>query len=139
MHKVYSATSKDEINFITEPGARFEAKQLTDPEVIFYKNQWYLYYSVGTESKLATSTDGLTFKEQQITGGEVGGVPGALITSDGGVRLFGCGKGLSTALSPDGINFKKEQENIIDMACDPAAVKSAQGGYAMVYKIRGKK
>src|SRR3990167_6131901 len=87
-HKVYSAVSADGINFQIEEGTRFAAKNLTDPEVIFYKGDWYMYWSSGQNTKLAVSSDGLTFTEKEITGGEVGGVPGALATSDGGVRLF---------------------------------------------------
>lgn len=136
-HKVYSALSADGLNFETEPADRLADERLTDPEVINYNNQWYMYYSVGPKSKLAISDDGLTFRSKPITGGEVGGVPGALVTSDGGVRLFGCSQGgFSSAISSDGVNFTFEQSNVVEGAtCDPAAIKRSNGQYFMIYKV----
>ena len=136
-HKVYSAKSTDGINFTVEERVRWEDNRLTDPEVIYFNNNWFMYYSTGAESKLATSTDGLNFTGIKITGGNVGGVPGALAV-DGGVRLFGCSKGISTAFASDGINFKPEQTDILSIkgvVCDPAAIKLSDGRYALLYKI----
>jgi hypothetical protein len=138
-HSVYSATSSDGINWEIEAGARFADERLTDPEVIFYNNRWYMYYSVGPETKLATSGDGLSFSATNMTGGNVGGVPGAVEVS-GGVRLYGCSQGISTALSTNGTNFSKDGTDIIKstqkpVVCDPSVVKLADGRYAMAYKI----
>lgn len=137
-HKVYSAKSNDGLNFDAELGARFEANDLTDPEVINYKDQWYMYYSLGQKSGLATSNDGLDFKEQKLSGGEVGGVPGAVVV-DKSVRLYGCGKGLGSALATDGVNFKKDSDDVLGgkvtgIVCDPAVVHSSDGTYYIVYK-----
>ena len=133
-HKVYSAVSINGINFKTETGARFAAERLTDPEVIFYKGSWYMYWSNGQNTKLAISSDGLPFTEKEISGGDVGGVPGALATSEGGVRLFGCKRGgIATAVSTDGTNFKPEQEGILN-GCDPAPIRLGDGTYLMVFK-----
>ena len=133
-HKVYSAVSTDGINFQTEKGTRLATKNLTDPEVIFYKGNWYMYWSNGQNTKLAISSDGLTFTGKEIAGGEVGGVPGALVTSGGMVRLFGCKMGgIATAISSDGLNFKPEQEGILN-GCDPAPIKLDNGTYSMVFK-----
>ncbi|MBI2128864.1 hypothetical protein HYU07_01360 [Candidatus Woesearchaeota archaeon] len=135
-HKVYSAKSSDGMNFVAEEGTRFEDNSLTDPEVIYFNGKWLMYYSVGASSELATSNDGLNFIAVDIEGGNVGGVPGALAL-DNGVRLFACGKGIATATSTDGVNFKLEQIDILNtdgIVCDPAAVKLADGKYAMIYK-----
>ncbi|MBU4205030.1 beta-galactosidase [Patescibacteria group bacterium] len=139
-HKVYSAVSSDGINFTVENGIRFQDDKLTDPEVIQYKNQWFMYYSVGTATKLAVSNDGLNFSARAITGGDIGGVPGAVIF-DGSVRLFGCRKGIATAVASNGINFNKEQEDIFSgkiqgIVCDPSVARMDNGEYAMVYKTR---
>ncbi len=139
-HKVYSAISSDGINFTAETGARFQDNNLTDPEVIRYGNQWFMYYSVGTATKLAVSGDGLNFSAQTITDGDIGGVPGAVVF-DGSIRLFACGKGITTATASDGINFTKEQDDIFDgkiqgIVCDPSVIKMDNGEYSMVYKTR---
>ncbi len=136
-HNVYSAKSSDGINFVVEKGIRFEDFSLTDPEVITFGDKWLMYYSVGASTKLASSTDGLNFNVVNIIGGEVGGVPGALAVNEG-IRLFGCSNGISTAISSDGVNFRQEQTDILNirgMVCDPAAIKLANGRYAMIYKI----
>lgn len=138
-HKIYSAKSADGINFTVEPGTRFEEEKLTDPEVIIFQDKYLMYYSVGATSKLATSTDGLSFAQVSITGGELGGVPGA-ITTDSGVRLFACGRGLGEAISSNGVNFSLEQQDIFKgeikaTVCDPAVVKLTDGRYLMVYKV----
>ena len=133
-HKVYSALSPDGISFETETDTRLAAERLTDPEVIFYKNAWYMYWSGGETTSLAVSSDGLRFTEKEIVGGNVGGVPGALATGDGGVRLFGCSMGgIATAISSEGINFKPEQTGVLG-GCDPAPIKLASGSYLMVFK-----
>lgn len=138
-HKVYSAASSDGVNFTAEQGVRFEANNLTDPEVVFYNNKWYMYYSLGPSSGLVVSSDGLSFQEQKITGGEVGGVPGAVVV-DGSVRLYGCGKGgLGSAIAPDGITFTKDVSDVFagavkGVVCDPAIVRSSDGTYFIVYK-----
>jgi len=136
-NQVYSAKSSDGVNFAVEDGIRWEDSRLTDPEVIYFNNKWFMYYSVGPESKLATSSDGLNFTGVKITGGNVGGVPGALAL-DNGVRLFACSKGISEAFSSDGINFKLEQNDILNIqgaVCDPAVIKLSDGRYALLYKV----
>lgn len=132
-HKVYSAKSSNGVNFIIE-GVSFEDEKLTDPEVIYFQNKYFMYYSVGATIKLATSSDGLKFTAVNITGGDVGGVPGALALDNNGIRLFGCKGGIQMAFASNGINFKPD--GMIDIkACDPAAVKLSDGRYALLYKI----
>lgn len=137
-HKVYSVISSDGVNFTGEDGIRFEIEKLTDPEVILYRNQYYMYYSVGPSAQLAVSSDGLTFTSQKITGGDVGGVPGAIV-QDNGVRIFGCKRGLASAVSSDGITFKSDTNDVFNgkvkgFVCDPAIVKGLDGKYLIIYK-----
>jgi hypothetical protein len=139
-HVVYSAISTDGVRFTVEDGERF-AEQLTDPEVVLYKNQWYMYYSTGQSTGLAVSSDGLSFQKKQIMGGDVGGVPGVLVV-EGNMRLYGCGRGgIASAVSSDGTNFQKDTNNVLGgkvqgIVCDPAIVRSASGTYFAVYKQR---
>lgn len=136
-HKVYSATSTDGIDFTVESGVRFESNQLTDPDVVYYNGTWYMYYSAGSTTKLATSSDGLTFTSKAMTGGSVGGVPGAVSTGSS-VLLFGCSQGISEASSTNGVNFNIIKQDIIktsSIICDPSPIKLTDGTYAMAYKI----
>ncbi len=140
-HKVYSALSSDGIDFIVEPGIRFQANSLTDPEVIQYGGKWFMYYSTGTSASLAVASDGLSFSGQTISGGNIGGVPGAL-PINGGVRLFACGSGgLASAFASEGISFKKEQNDVFNGkaggTCDPSVFASDNGNYLLVYKVNG--
>lgn len=140
-HKVYSAISQDGVNFLVEEGTRFATENLTDPEVISYKNQWYMYYSIGPSFGLATSQDGLAFQKKTIFGGNLGGVPGALVTGTG-VTAFACGiGGLGMATSSDGTSFQKVKDDIFDhqiraIVCDPAAIQTSDGTFLMVYKVK---
>jgi hypothetical protein len=98
-----------------------------------------MYYSVGPETKLAVSSDGLKFESESISGGNVGGVPGAVEVS-GGVRIYGCSQGISTAISQDGITFSIDGRDIVKssekpVVCDPSVIKLQDGRYAMAYKI----
>ena len=136
-HRVYSAISANGVNFTVESGIRFEeSSKLTDPEVIFWSNQWYMYYSMITETQLAVSSDGLNFTAKKVIGGSVGGVPGAL-AFDNGVRIYGCSQGIATAFANDGLNFKTDGTDIVAGAlCDPSAIKLADGQYLMIYKVK---
>ncbi len=134
-HRVYSAISTDGINFTTEDGFRLEDSNLTDPEVVLWQDQWYMYYSVGSSSQLAVSKDGLNFTKQTLPDNGIGGVPGALVLSNG-IRLYGCKNGISTGLATDGVHFTKDGSNIVAGAtCDPSVIKLADGQFLMTYKI----
>lgn len=134
-HRVYSALSRDGINFAVESGYRLEDPQLTDPEVIYWHNRWYMYYSVGANAELAVSNDGLNFTKQTLSDEGIGGVPGALALP-GAVRLYGCNNGISTGLAHDGIHFIKDGSNIVSGAtCDPSVIQLSNGSYLMIYKV----
>lgn len=138
-HRIYSAVSSDGINFNLEPGYRVQDNQLTDPDVILWRNQWYLYYS-GIGLQLLISNNGLDFTRQALgaSTNDIGGVPAALPLPNG-VRLYGCGKvgqGIQTGFASDGINFTKDGSNIVaGGVCDPSVIKLANGQYLMVYKV----
>jgi hypothetical protein len=65
-----------------------------------------------------------------------GGVPEAVVLSDGSVRLYYCSpKGLLTSISKDGINFSDEVNTRV-MGCDPSIVVLKDGTYRMYYKTQ---
>lgn len=137
VNNVYSALSSDGVNFTVEQGVRFSDRNLTDPEVIYFKNQWFMYYSTGENSKLAVSNDGLNFNQETLSG-SVGGVPGALAL-DNGVRVYGCAfGGVKVSFASDGKTFTKESGDVFGgkvAACDPSIVKSQTGQFFAVYKV----
>ncbi len=136
-HVVYSAVSSDGLNWTVEDGERFAAARLTDPEVVQMDDHyWLMYYSLGTTTGIATSSDGLEwFESKQSWAG--GGVPGAYLDADRTVHLYGCSpSGLMTADSTDGTTFMggvavfKEQASV----CDPSPALLDDGQVLLIYK-----
>lgn len=105
-HKIYSVISEDGINFKVEPGVRFQAPFITDPEVLQIGNRrWLMFLSKGQETLLATSNDGLEFMGEDSFSLEIGGVPGAVELPDGSIRIFATGKdGIVSATFTPGSN-----------------------------------
>lgn len=139
---IYSATSTDGINFTVEDGQRFGKENIMDPEVIYFNDQWIMYYSLGETSGIATSVDGLTF---DYTGSawDGGGVPGAYVESNSLMRIYGCQGGVINAqASSDGITFVSGEvtENVLSasdyIVCDPSPVLLPDGRVVMAYKKR---
>jgi predicted TIM-barrel fold metal-dependent hydrolase len=137
LHSVYSARSVDGIHFAVDEGKRLEHVDLTDPEVITRDDQWFMYYSVGLESGVAVSENGLDFTDLGVIEAETGGVPGALVLPDGTIRVYGCTPyGLGTAHSADGITFVVDTTRALAETggiCD-SSVLPLDDAYVMVYK-----
>lgn len=135
-HTIYSATSSDGLSFTQEDGTRFSHAQMTDPEVVQWKDTWYMLYSTGPTSGLATSPDGLTFTDQGQVTEQFGGVPGLLASSEG-LRGYGCKMGIQSALSTDGKTFSVDATSVLPpaegMICDPS-VNVFKDSFVMVYK-----
>lgn len=136
-HPIYSAVSSDGLNYLLEPGVRFQMARIFDPDVIKLKDGRYRMY-LNNEGRIisATSADGLTFTLDPGVRVERGGVPGAIVLNDGSVRLYGCG--ISAYKSADGLNFSFEVQTSIRatppaIVCDPA-VTATPDGYLIVYK-----
>lgn len=136
-HSFYSAISTDGINFTQETGVRLALEKITDPEVTLWNNTWYMIYSAGQNSGLATSPDGLEFTDQGLISPSFGGVPGLVVTPEG-LRAYGCQMGIQSALSTDGTTFTKNSTAALQLTgvglCDPA-VDHYQDEYVMVYKV----
>lgn len=135
---VYSALSTDGVTFAADEGIRLSAVNLTDPEVIQMGSTWFMYYSVGTNSGVASGTDGLTFTDHGEIANQVGGVPGALALEDG-VRVYGCSRqGVMSSFAADGIAFPAGSTGVLPSVqqptCDPS-VMPYEDGYVFVYKV----
>lgn len=135
-HKFYSAISTDGRNFTVEDGVRFEAANITDPEVIFADGEWLMFISHGEESWLARSPDGLNFKRDEKVIFRGGGVPGALPLADGRVRVFLCGRGgiLSALFDPQTSEIIAEDGIRAERAADPSIYRRHDATYAIIIK-----
>ncbi len=136
--KIYSATSQDGVYFTLDEGVRLSRTGfMTDPEVIATQNGWLMYYSLGIETGVATSINGLDFTDLGEIDANFGGVPGAVALSDGTVRTYGCQqKGVMSAISQDGIRDFTIAQTALDglSLCDPSVLEYPAGQYVMVYK-----
>jgi len=141
-HKIYSAISEDGVHFQVEPGIRFQAPSITDPEVLRAGREWLMFLSEGTETLLARSKDGLNFKLDRTFCLNIGGVPGAVELANGKVRIFACGQGgIVSALFTPGSDSPPVIEHgvCIDEAADPACVRRLNGTYYLIFKTMMKK
>jgi len=146
VYNIYSATSSDGINFEMEDGIRISlTTNMTDPSVIHYNNEWFMYYGGGevNGTSVAISDDGLNFvdygsvqdNERPGVDGTFMGIPGAMV-EDNLIYLYNCEY---LASSTDGIHFDilnevRNDEVIPAMSgCDPSPAKYLDG-YIMVSK-----
>ncbi|MFQ5681464.1 MAG: hypothetical protein ACE5GG_05400 [Candidatus Omnitrophota bacterium] len=141
-HKIYSAISSDGVNFRLEPGLRFAAEGITDPEVVRVGEEWLMFLSRGPETLLARSGDGLEFTSDRGFRCRRGGVPGALSLSDGRVRLFlSAGGGIvslsfdpgqgSASWADEGLRLQPRPGSIV---ADPSPVILGDGRHYLVFK-----
>ncbi len=142
-HKIYSAISEDGINFKAEPGVRFQAPFITDPEVLQVGNKkWLMFLSKGQETLLASSNDGLEFTAEDSFSLEIGGVPGAVELPDDSIRIFATGKdGIVSAVFTPNSNSSpiiEDAERISrgdsGVVADPACIKRLDGTYYLIFK-----
>lgn len=125
--KIKSALSEDGVNFVEEPGSRYETTSIvTDPDVIKISNKWFMYLADGRKQIATSSTDGDSFKLEKVVR-EEGSVSKTVPIGDGKYRQFFCEKGISSAVTTDGLNFKDEGSNLEggpgQIICDPTPVK----------------
>lgn len=141
-HVIYSAVSEDGVHFEVEPGVRFGAPRITDPEVLQVGSEWWMFLSRGHETLLARSTDGLTFIPDETFTLSIGGVPGAVVLEDGRVRVFASGhEGIVSATvdpepravpTPDpGVRVSRGNARVV---ADPACVRRRDGSYYLIVK-----
>jgi len=142
---VYLSVATDIMGLDFSPPVRaFEFKGfLTDPAVVKLSNNMYKMYVHSTETILsATSSDGTSFTLDPGERANEGGIPGVLLLPDGKVRLFVCGKGITSLISDDGMTFTLEPGVRIPIpddayiVADPHPIMINDGTYRMAYKVR---
>jgi hypothetical protein len=128
-----SADSDDGIRFTTRgPAFVWSAgESYTDPSVVpLADGSWLMAISLGQQTVMARSNDGLTFtREATLT---FGGVPELAIAPDGAVRLYVCGAGIVAYRSTDGGRAFTREQTVIgpgfnghNIVCDPSYVAGA--------------
>jgi len=137
-----SADSDDGIHFTTR-GAAFvwtTTEQFTDPSVVpLADGTWLMAISLGQQTVIARSADGLTFtREATLT---FGGVPELAIAPDGAVRLYVCGAGIVAYRSTDAGHAWAREQTVVgptfnghNIVCDPSLVA---GAGVFVFKTGG--
>jgi hypothetical protein len=89
----------------------------------------------------AFSQDGLSFKLDEGYRTKNGAIPGALILSDGQIRLFVAGNqaGITSLISQDGLSFTPESGVRIPTSgisvTDPNPLRLQSGGFLRVYTV----
>lgn len=103
------------------------AGTITDPSVVQLPNgSWLMALSAGQTTRLARSSDGLTFTLGETL--SYGGVPELALTDDGAVRLYVCAAGIVAYRSTDAVAWQREQTVVSRgpngslLVCDPSRV-----------------
>jgi hypothetical protein len=135
----YSAVSTDGKNFVLEDKVFESATLVTDPEVVYFNQQWLMYYVDGQRVGLAISDDGLNFIADGPAG-DLSGIPGAIVIDDQ-LSIFGCGNQVDYSTSSDGKIFGLRQaaEGLGNRTgqyfyCDPGPVLLDDGSLAIILK-----
>jgi len=127
------AESRDGLRFTVVATALSIApgEQLTDPSVVqLADGTWRMAISLGQQTVLARSTDGLRFSRTGTL--SYGGVPELAIAPDGALRLYVCSAGIVSWRSSDG-GASWTQEGVVvppgpagqRIVCDPSLVAGA--------------
>jgi hypothetical protein len=135
----YSAVSTDGINYIYEPGARFDhpSNKVIDPAVIFFNGSWHYSAPIGAPQDGAyhcTSNDGLNFTLQgnYLSNSTHNWTGNFLINNPSVLRFYGSGAHIWFNESNDGINWLGYTSTNIQGG-DPTVVKTGISNYTMIY------
>jgi len=141
-YKIHSAISENGIDFVYESVVYENKEKMTDPEIVYYNNEWYLFTASQTltSMQVAISDDPLSFGQMETL--REPGIPGALAVDDT-LWIIGCGsKGMTLFTSKDGTTTTLQNENLVQVGagvnCDPSPVQLANGTFAMMFKFLDK-
>jgi hypothetical protein len=134
-NSMYSAISKDGVNFTQEDGIRFKYPGIFDPCVIKTGDTWRMY--VGTDDGKVLSTiseDGLEFTYEGVALND-GTIPNVIYENDTYYLFTG---GIDISTSEDGKTFTKTSSRFDagKLTADPGVVKLGPNNYFMVYKTK---
>ena len=137
------ATDSTGLDFLPPEAAFKYAGDMTDPFVLKLPGGKYrMYVNAPAVILSATSSDGFNFTQDPGERTRTGGVPGAIILPDSTVRLFVCGKGITSLRSVNGLDFTDESGVRIPVplggrqVADPSPLYCSDGKYRMAYKVR---
>jgi hypothetical protein len=143
---IYRATTTDGIHFTTPEPAITYPEGITDPYILQMHNGCRMYFCADSGNMSAWSDNCITFATEPGIRTTQGGAPGALLLSDGRVRLFGSGDwgsehGILSFISTDGgLTFTQEPGLRISLVngLSPGAqhpISLHQGGYIMAFHV----
>lgn len=135
----YSAVSSDGLNFYFESGARVDeaAKQVIDPAVAWFKNQWHFTAPKGAPQDGAlhyTSEDGLLFKAEPVIPSDNSHNWTGNLTVDftGKLRFYGSGNKLWYSSSSDGFSWSAFTDTNLKGG-DPSVLQLETNRFLMIY------
>ncbi|MBI5797398.1 hypothetical protein HZA98_00655 [Candidatus Woesearchaeota archaeon] len=139
-HSIVEYSSQDAIHWKRE-GEVIAKEAITDPDIVFYKEIYYLYLSQGQGMEAATAADGKTF--QMLNNGNiinpVGGVGDSIVINDKIYSYVHRSAGTETDIilstSTDGQHWQDEGVVLRDGEA-PSVIKTLDGSYRMYYVKR---
>jgi hypothetical protein len=134
------ATDGEGLDFsIPAPAFKF-AGDFTDPFVLKLPDGRYRMYlqSQSPDAILsATSENGFVFTQDAGERTRAGGLPGAIVLSDGRIRLYvSTSEGTLSLISDDGYSFAPEPGIRVPGGGAPSPIRCADGVYRMSYSVR---
>lgn len=139
-YTIHSAISNNGVNFTYESIVYESTELMTDPEIAFFDDTWYLFTTNGKQESMqvSISSDPLSFDNSLILNEP--GIPGALLV-DNELWVFGCGltNGITIHSLNNGTNLTLLQERIVKAGaginCDPSPTKLSDGTLALMFKF----
>ena len=122
----------------TRIGQAVAVEQITDPDIVFYNDLYYLFLSKGTSVIATSSEDGETFSV--LNNGapvhNLGGVPDTIVIDKTMYMYVHKGNGETTAIniitSTDGLSWE-EAGTALEEGEAPSVVQLSDGRYRMYY------
>jgi hypothetical protein len=143
-HQIHLAVSEDGINFRYDRSV-FSYPGLVDPDVFFYKGQWFMYVPSTNGTVVAVSQDGRSFNYLQTLALKNWATEAPVKLANGSLRLYAFQEGKPSAntvhsfISTNGIDWTEEPGDRIiasnsQKITSPSVVRWGEG-YKMFYKI----
>ncbi len=135
-YEIYRAESTDAVNFKVTNLAYQSTTAITDPDVILFNDNYYMYLATNDGIIVASSNSNEeTFTYNSNT--NVEGIPGSII-QDNKVHLYGCNpNGIIIAQSEDALTFGSQEtrtESSLSHSCDPAPFTLEDNTKALIIK-----
>lgn len=142
-HEIHVATSDDGIIF-QEKGCVYDRPGLVDPDVFYFKGQWWMYVFGGRQTEVATSANGLDFTYQHPLSIQGWGTVAPVRLNKDTLRLYAfdqrtpSGNSVASFTSVDAVNWTREDGIRLkaddgEQITDPAVVKW-KDGWKMFFK-----